>query len=150
MFLLFFIGIWFAWLVFMGLDAQRWRLSHVPPIVEIIGGLVLIAGFAGVMPVFAANSFAAPVVRVQSERGQHVIDTGPYALVRHPMYAAATLYLIGLPLLLGSWYGLIGTAIIVGGVSIRAIGEERKLARELPGYGNYMTRVRYRLIPGVW
>jgi protein-S-isoprenylcysteine O-methyltransferase Ste14 len=149
-FLLFFIAFWLAWLVAMGLDAQRWHLSHVPELVEIIGGVLVIVGFAGVMPVFAANSFAAPIVRVQSERKQHVIDTGPYALVRHPMYASAILYLIGMPLLLGSWYGLLGTAFITVSVSIRAIGEERKLARELAGYADYMTRVRYRLIPGVW
>jgi protein-S-isoprenylcysteine O-methyltransferase Ste14 len=141
---------WCAWLALMALDAKRWHTSHVPVVVEVIGGLLVIAGFALVMPVFAANSFAAPVVRVQSEREQHVIDTGPYALVRHPMYAAATLYLIGLPLLLGSWYGFIGTAAITIGVSIRAVFEERTLQRDLPGYSDYMKRVRFRFIPGVW
>jgi protein-S-isoprenylcysteine O-methyltransferase Ste14 len=102
------------------------------------------------VPVFAANTFAAPVVRIQSERNQRVIDTGPYALVRHPMYAAALLYLVGMPLLLGSWYGLIGTVIFAMGISARAVQEERKLQRELPGYADYITRVRYRLIPGIW
>src|SRR5512146_335927 len=81
-FLLTFIAIWFLWLIFMGLDAQRWHLSAP-------------------MPVFNANSFAEPTVRLQQDRDQHVIDTGPYALVRHPMYASAILYLFGMPLLLG-------------------------------------------------
>ncbi len=89
-------------------------------------------------------------MHIQSERKQHVIDTGPYALVRHPMYATALLYLIGMPLLLGSWWGFAGTALITLGIAWRAVGEENTLARELPGYADYMTRVRYRLIPGIW
>jgi protein-S-isoprenylcysteine O-methyltransferase Ste14 len=141
---------WCAWLALMALDAKLWHASHVPVAVQAVGALLIITGFAAVMPVFAANSFAAPVVRVQSEREQRVIDTGPYALVRHPMYAAAMLYLIGLPLPLGSWYGFIGTTIIAAGISIRAVFEERELKRDLPGYVEYMKRVRYRLIPGVW
>jgi protein-S-isoprenylcysteine O-methyltransferase Ste14 len=144
------IFFWCAWFAAMALDAKRWHVSQVPPLVEVVGGALVVIGLFGVFPVFAANSFAAPVVRVQSEREQHVIDTGPYAWVRHPMYATALLYLIGLPLLLGSWYGLIGTAIIGVAVSIRAIFEERKLENDLPGYAEYKTRVRYRLIPGVW
>jgi protein-S-isoprenylcysteine O-methyltransferase Ste14 len=150
LFLLGFIGFWFVWLAFMAADAQRWHWSHVPLWAEASGGLLIVAGFAATIPVFAANSFAAPVIEVQKARGQRVIDTGPYALVRHPMYAASTLYLIGMPLLFGSWYGLIGTAAFLIGVSIRAMGEERKLARELPGYTDYMARVRWRLVPGVW
>ena len=141
---------WCLWLVFMGLDAQRFGWSHMPLWVEVFGALLILTGFAGVVPVFAANSFAAPVVRVQDERGQRVIDTGPYALVRHPMYAAATLYLIGMPLLLGSWYGLIGTAIITLGIAWRAVNEEQTLKRELSGYEAYMGRVRWRLVPHVW
>jgi protein-S-isoprenylcysteine O-methyltransferase Ste14 len=141
---------WNVWLVFMALDAQRFHWSHLPVWLQVIGGALIIAGFLAVMPVFRANSFAAPVVRVQGERGQRVIDTGPYALVRHPMYAAAMLYLIGLPLLLGSWYGLIGTAIIMLAISWRATREEQTLKRDLSGYDAYMARVPWRLIPHVW
>jgi protein-S-isoprenylcysteine O-methyltransferase Ste14 len=144
------IASWCLWLALMALDAKRLHASQVPHAVEAIGAVLVIAGFAAVMPVFAANSFAAPVVRVQSERGQRVIDTGPYAIVRHPMYAAATIYLVGLPLLLGSWYGLIGTVVITLSMAWRATREEHTLKRDLPGYADYMTRVRYRLIPGVW
>jgi protein-S-isoprenylcysteine O-methyltransferase Ste14 len=150
LFLLGFIAFWFVWLGLMAADNARWHLSPVPLWLQVVGGLLIVAGFAVTMPVFAANSFAAPVVRVQEERKQRVIDSGPYAWVRHPMYAAASLYLIGMPLMLGAWWGLIGTAMFMIGVSIRAIGEENKLKRELPGYADYMSRVRYRLVPGIF
>jgi protein-S-isoprenylcysteine O-methyltransferase Ste14 len=149
-FLFGFIAFWFCWLAFMAAETQRWHWSHMPAWLEAFGGLLIVAGFAATMPVFAANSFAAPVIAVQGERAQRVIDSGPYALVRHPMYAASALYLIGMPLLLGSWYGLLGTAAFLIGVSLRAIGEEQKLARELPGYAAYMARVPWRLVPYVW
>ena len=90
------------------------------------------------------------VIRVQAERHQRVIETGPYALVRHPMYAFAILYLVGIPLLLGSWYGLRIVPLMIAGVALRAVLEERLLERELPGYAEYKRRVRYRLVPGVW
>lgn len=141
---------WNVWLVLMALDAQRWHTSHMPSWLEVVGALLIVAGFAATVPVFRANSFAAPVVRVQEERGQHVIDTGPYAIVRHPMYAAGLLYLFGIPLLLGSWYGLIGTAMIFIGIAWRASKEEKLLQRDLAGYDAYMTRVRWRLLPYVW
>ncbi len=141
---------WNAWLVLMALDAQRWHTSQMPVWLEAAGALLILAGFAATVPVFRANSFAAPVVRVQEERGQYVIDTGPYAVVRHPMYAAALLYLAGVPLLLGSWYGLIGTALIALGVAWRASKEENLLKRDLAGYSAYMTRVRWRLVPYIW
>ena len=141
---------WCLWLALMALDARRWQLSHVPVWLNVAGGLLIAAGFAATLPVFAANSFAAPVVRLQSERGQHLIDTGPYAVVRHPMYAAAMLYLIGMPLLLGSWLGLGAVPLLIAALTPRIFREESFLARELPGYADYMTRVRWRLVPFVW
>ncbi|HEX2591091.1 MAG TPA: isoprenylcysteine carboxylmethyltransferase family protein [Rhizomicrobium sp.] len=150
LFLFVFIGFWFVWMAGMAIDAERWHLSHVPVWLQAVGGVLIIAGFTATMRVFAANSFAAPNIRVQSDRDQHVIDTGPYAWVRHPMYASAALYLVGLPLLLGSWWGFIGSAVFMLGMSVRSIGEENTLKRELPGYAEYMTRVRYRLVPGVF
>ena len=149
-FLLGFIGVWYLWLILMGWDTQRYHWSSLPVVANAIGAALIVAGFLATLAVFRANSFAAPQVRVQSDREQRVIDGGPYALVRHPMYAAAILYLFGMPLLLGSAYGLMAPPLFIVGVSLRAIGEERTLARELPGYADYMTRVRYRLIPGVW
>jgi protein-S-isoprenylcysteine O-methyltransferase Ste14 len=141
---------WCAWLVLMALDAQRWHVSSVPGWLKAAGGLLIVTGFAAIVPVFRANSFAAPVVRVQSERNQRVIETGPYGIVRHPMYSAATLYLFGIPLLLGSWYGLIGSGLIVAAIAWRATMEEQTLKNGLAGYADYMTRVRYRLMPYVW
>ena len=149
-FLLSFVFIWCGWLVLMALDAQRWHTSDVPLALNILGGALVVAGFLATLLVFRENSFAAPVVRVQRERDQRLIDTGPYAFVRHPMYASATLYLAGMPLLLGSWYGLLIVALLILGIVPRAVFEERLLKRELPGYAEYMQRVRYRLIPGVW
>lgn len=150
-FLLVFVTIWYLWLIFMGADAQRWHLTAPMPLaVNVIGGVLIVAGFLATLAVFNANSFAEPTVRLQSDRGQRVIDSGPYAIVRHPMYAAAILYLFGMPLLLGSEWGLLVPPLFIIGVSLRALAEERKLARELPGYADYMTRVRYRLIPFIW
>jgi len=150
-FLLTFITIWFLWLIFMGIDAQRWHLSAPMPVsVNVIGAALIVAGFLATLAVFNANSFAEPTVRLQTDRGQHVIDTGPYALVRHPMYASAILYLFGMPLLLGSTWGLAIPPLFIIAVSLRAIGEENKLARELPGYADYMQRVPYRLVPFLW
>lgn len=150
-FLLTFVTIWFLWLIFMGVDAQRWHLSApMPVIVNAIGAVLIVVGFLATLAVFNANSFAEPTVRLQTDRHQHVIDTGPYALVRHPMYASAILYLFGMPLLLGSKWGLLVAPLFVIGVSLRTIAEENKLARELPGYADYMTRVPYRLVPFVW
>ena len=153
-FILVFLALWYAWLVLMALDTMRWRpASHLAPMpmwVNVLGGLMMCAGFAATTRVFRANSFAAPVVRVQEERHQRVIDSGPYAIVRHPMYAFAPLYLFGMPLLLGSAWGLLVAPVIVLGMAIRSIFEERMLARELPGYADYMKRVRWRLIPGIW
>jgi protein-S-isoprenylcysteine O-methyltransferase Ste14 len=150
LFLFVFIGFWFVWMAGMAVDSERWQLSHVPTWLEAVGGVLICSGFLATMRVFAVNSFAAPNIRVQENRGQHVIDTGPYAWVRHPMYASAVLYLFGLPLLFGSWWGFIGSAVFITGMALRSIGEENTLKRELPGYAEYMTRVRYRLVPGVF
>lgn len=150
-FLFTFITIWFLWLIFMALDAERWHLSAPMPVsANAIGAALIVTGFLATTAVFNANSFAEPTVRLQKDRGQHVIDTGPYALVRHPMYASAIFYLFGMPLLLGSTWGLLVPPLFIIAVSLRAIAEENKLARELPGYADYKTRVRYRLIPYVW
>src|SRR5579871_2357669 len=98
-----FIAVWFGWLALMALDAKRWGLSHIPDALSAAGALLIAIGFFVVWLTFRENSFAAPVIKIQEERGQRVISTGPYARVRHPMYAGAILYLIGMPLLLGSW-----------------------------------------------
>ena len=105
---------------------------------------------AFIMWVFRENSFAAPVVKVQSDRDHHVVSTGPYALVRHPMYSGITLFFVGVPLLLGSWWGVAIALLFIVLFAIRTRIEERALIDGLPGYADYAARVRYRLLPGVW
>ena len=102
--------LWVGWIVLMGLDAGRFHWSRVPLIVQIVGvGLIGVGSYL-VWLTFRENSYAAPVVKIQKERGHRVVTTGPYAYVRHPMYAGALGFLLGAPLLLGSWWGLAGGA----------------------------------------
>jgi protein-S-isoprenylcysteine O-methyltransferase Ste14 len=109
-----------------------------------------LGSFALFFWVFAANPYLSPAVRLQAERGQRVISNGPYRYVRHPMYAAVIPFFVGTSLLLGSAWGVAGALVLAVAVAIRAVLEERTLEEELPGYRDYMGRVRYRLIPGVW
>ena len=92
----------------------------------------------------------SPVVKLQAERAQHVISTGPYAHVRHPMYSGMILFFAGVPLLLDSWWGLLMVPLFLVLFAVRIRIEERTLREGLPGYTDYVTRVRYRLLPGVW
>jgi protein-S-isoprenylcysteine O-methyltransferase Ste14 len=138
------------WLVLIALDARRFRWSSVPLAAQVLGALLIVLCMVLVWRVFAANSFAVPQVRMQQERGQQVITEGPYRIVRHPMYAAATLYFVGAPLLLGSWWGLLPIPLFMAAFGGRAVGEEHMLRQALPGYDDYARRVRFRLIPGVW
>src|SRR6185437_2122614 len=110
--------------------------------------IIVIASFIGIFWVIRVNSWAASTVRVESD--QKVIDTGPYAYVRHPMYAAAIWLFVGIPLALGSWYtvGLVIPVLVV--LFWRLLDEERVLARDLRGYTEYTRRVRYRLVPYMW
>jgi protein-S-isoprenylcysteine O-methyltransferase Ste14 len=122
----------------------------VPWTLQAVGLAMLISSTGFILWVLLENSFAVPVVKVQAERGQRVVDTGPYAYVRHPMYGALVLFFIGTPLLLGSWWGVAMAPLFIVLFAIRTGIEERALAAELPGYTDYTTRVRSRLIPGVW
>lgn len=139
-----------AWLVFMPLDARRFGWSHTPLWAQVLGAALIAGAFWGWVGVLRANSFASVKVRVQQERGQTVISTGPYAVVRHPMYAYVLLLLIGAPLLLGSLWGLLGVGFVVPLLAARALGEEAVLMAGLPGYREYAGKVRFRLLPGVW
>jgi len=115
------------------------------------GGLLLLLGsFYLLFLTFRENSFLSPVVRVQADRGQHVISTGLYHYVRHPMYAGIAVFLLGTALLLGSWYGVALGAGVMLMLARRAVLEEGTLRQALPGYTDYMAQVRYRLIPRVW
>jgi protein-S-isoprenylcysteine O-methyltransferase Ste14 len=137
------------WFIAMGLDA-RMAASDLPWTLQAIGLAMLVSSTGFILWVLRENSFAVPVVRVQAERGQRVVDTGPYAYVRHPMYSAVVLFFIGTPLLLGSWWGVAMAPLFIVLFAIRTGIEERTLLAELPGYAEYTTRVRARLLPGVW
>jgi protein-S-isoprenylcysteine O-methyltransferase Ste14 len=139
-----------AWIAVMALDARRFGWSAAPPWAEALGALLILLAFWGWVTVLRANSFAATRVRLQPERGQTVISTGPYGVVRHPMYAYSLLLMIGTPLLLGSLWGLLGLVLFVPLLAARLQGEEAMLREGLPGYRDYAGKVRYRLVPGVW
>lgn len=139
-----------AWLVFMPLDAVSFHWSHVPLWLQVAGVILLLCSFYFFFLVFRENSFLSPAIRLQSDREQKVISTGPYHLIRHPMYGAAILFFIGTCLLLGSWYGIGVSILIVAGLVWRILQEEQTLLLELPGYDVYMSEVKYRLIPFIW
>jgi protein-S-isoprenylcysteine O-methyltransferase Ste14 len=137
------------WLVAMGLE-RRMRALSVPPVLQAIGFATYIASTLFILRVFRENTFAAPVVKVQAARAHHVVSTGPYAFVRHPMYSGLMLFFVGVPLLLGSWWGLVIAPVFFLLFAVRTHIEERELMRGLPGYADYAARVRYRLLPGLF
>jgi protein-S-isoprenylcysteine O-methyltransferase Ste14 len=143
-------ALWMSQYVIIGLDAVRFRWSEVPLWLQVAGGLAIALGLYAFHVVMETNTFATPVVKIQSERKHKVISTGPYAYVRHPMYAGAVPLILGTPLLLGSWYGLIWAAAMIALFGLRAVKEENTLKAELEGYDAYAARVRYRLVPGLW
>jgi protein-S-isoprenylcysteine O-methyltransferase Ste14 len=136
--------------VLSGFDAVRFRWSHVPVLLQVVGALLILVYAWFTYLTFRENTYAIPVVKIQTERGHQVVSTGPYAYVRHPMYSGMLFFYIGSPLLLGSWYGLVAAFVSIGILAVRAVLEERTLILELFGYREYAERVRYRLIPGIW
>ncbi len=144
------MALFILWLVVMALDAGRWRWSSMPLAAQALGALlILLTGHIGYLT-FRENSYAAAVVKLQKERGQKTVTTGPYRFVRHPLYAGAVLYFVGSPLLLGSRLGLAMAPLLIAAVAFRAVLEERLLSAELDGYAAYAERVRWRLVPRVW
>jgi protein-S-isoprenylcysteine O-methyltransferase Ste14 len=142
-----------AGLVFLAIFAvsgfdRRFGWSHVPLALSLAGDGMIAIGFLIVFLTFRANTFTAGVVEIAE--GQHVIDSGPYAVVRHPMYAGALIMIAGIPLALGSWRGLIPAALLIPVLVWRLIREEALLTANLAGYRDYRDRVRYRLAPNVW
>ena len=148
-FMLVFVVAALIWLIVIGLD-RRAHASNVPLAVQALGLAMYLTSTALILWVFRENSFAALVIRVQAERAHHVVSTGPYAFVRHPMYSGIMLFFFGVPLLLGSWWGVALAPVFLVLFAIRARIEERALINGLPGYADYAAQVRYRLLPGVW
>lgn len=108
----------------------------------------MLLGFAFVFFVYRANTYTSATIEIAEN--QTVISTGPYGLVRHPMYGSVTLYVLGTPLALGSWWGLVVAALMIPLLVWRLVDEERMLAAQLPGYTDYQQRIRRRLVPFVW
>ena len=148
-FMLAIVAVLVIWFVAIGID-RRADASDVPFILKALGLAMYLLSMGFIMWVFHENSFATPVVKLQAERKQHVISTGPYAFVRHPMYSSMMLFFIGVPLLLGSWWGVAMLPVFIGLFAIRMRIEEKTLIAGLPGYADYRTKVRYRLVPGLW
>jgi protein-S-isoprenylcysteine O-methyltransferase Ste14 len=148
-FMLAFAAAALIWFVAMGLD-RRLHASDVPVALQMLGLAMYLLSTGFIMWVFRVNSFAAPVVKVQAERHHHVISSGPYAWVRHPMYSGVMLFFFGVPLLVGSWWGVLIAPLFAVLFAVRAGIEERALVAGLPDYADYAARVRYRLVPGVW
>ena len=130
-----------------GLD-HRFGWSNAPAWVSIVGDALIIVSMWFVDRVFKENSFGAATIQVAED--QKVVSTGPYAIVRHPMYSGAAGYLIGLALALGSYWALIASVLTILALVWRLLDEEAFLARDLPGYSAYCARVRWRLVPGVF
>lgn len=140
----------FAWTALMPLDAVRFHWSRMPLALQVVGAVVIVVSCVLLSLVFRENPYLSGVVRIQEERGHTTITTGPYQYVRHPMYVGGLLLFLGIPLLLGSWYGLLAILLFTPVFLVRAVLEERTLRQELSGYDAYMEQVKYRLIPHVW
>jgi protein-S-isoprenylcysteine O-methyltransferase Ste14 len=138
-----FIGI----LIVPALD-RRFRGATTPVYVVITGECLVAIGFYFIFYVYKENSYTSATIEVAAD--QRVIDTGPYALVRHPMYASALLYMLGTPLALGSYWGLLPFVALIPLLMWRLDDEEKMLTSDLKGYAEYRQRVRYRLVPGLW
>ena len=133
-----------------GLDAVRFGWSSVSMGTKVLGWCVFLAATFLVTWVMAENTFASRYVRIQKDREHRVISTGPYRYVRHPMYVGVILFVMSIPLMLGSIWALIPGMLIVGLFFVRTALEDRTLKNGLPGYKEYAEQVRYRLIPAVW
>lgn len=139
-----------GWLALMGLDAVRFDWSSMPDWLQIIGGIGVATALSFVYRVFEENTFLPRLVRAQKERSEKLISTGPYAVIRHPFYAAVLFFCVSTALLLGSWVGLGGVIILGVALAVRIGMEDRELRSKIEGYADYARQVPYRLVPGVW
>ncbi len=126
----------------------RFNWSDVPPVLVIIANILVFLGYLWVFLVFRENSYTSRIVEVEKE--QKVISTGPYSVVRHPMYLGMSIMFLFTPLALGSWWALAGFIFVPFILIFRILDEERVLIKDLPGYHEYCQKRRYRLIPFIW
>lgn len=127
---------------------RRFGWSHLPTWIVIVGDALVAMCFYAIFVVYKENAFASATIEIAQD--QKVVSTGPYAVVRHPMYARASLLFIGSPLALGSYWGILAFVAVLPALIWRLLDEEQLLARDLPGYTEYCKNVRWRLIPGVF
>jgi len=140
-----------AWFIMLPNDVFRWQVLPEPSVGMVcLGAFLCLVGYGIMLSAVWQNSYATPIVGDQEDRGQRLIDTGLYSLVRHPMYLGHLLFLLGLPLWLGTYLGSLMVPIVFLPVIARILVEERTLVEMLPGYAEYMERVPYRLIPFAW
>lgn len=137
-------------LILSGLDAVRFKWTSMPYIIQIAAGMLLVLAAWLIFRTIAENAYLSRWARIQDDRGQQVISTGPYAVVRHPMYAGIMVLMVCMPLSLGSWWGLLPGVLIGVLFVVRTILEDRMLMDELDGYRDYAANVRYRIVPGIW
>ncbi|MGB7539861.1 MAG: isoprenylcysteine carboxylmethyltransferase family protein [Anaerolineales bacterium] len=133
-----------------GLDAVRFRALPLPIGLKGLGWIGMALSGALILRVMAANTFASRTARIQDDRGQTVVSGGPYRHIRHPMYLGVIIFILCIPLVLGSGWGLIPSAAIGVLFVARTALEDRMLRRELTGYAEYAQRTRFRLLPGIW
>jgi protein-S-isoprenylcysteine O-methyltransferase Ste14 len=137
--------------VIAALDVGRFHWSDdVPAVAQGVGFVLFVLAGAAAVWAMSLNPFFSPVVRIQEERGHHVITAGPYRLVRHPGYVAISVLMLASGVALGSWVSVLPMAVLVLLVLRRTALEDRFLHEHLDGYVEYAQRVRYRLLPGVW
>jgi protein-S-isoprenylcysteine O-methyltransferase Ste14 len=139
-----------ASLLVIGLDERFGWSPPLSPVLQGLGAVLVIAGLGFSDYAVLANRYFSGVVRIQEERGHTVVSHGPYALVRHPGYAGTLLWYLGTPLMLASLWGLVPAVLTTAAVVARTAMEDRILQAELEGYSAYASRVRYRLLPGIW
>jgi len=142
------VSVGFIALLFVPALDHRFSWSHMPAALALAGNALMAIGWLAIFFVFRENSFSSAIIEIADD--QKVVSTGPYAWVRHPMYAGALVMLLGMPLALGSWRGVAVLLAMLPAFVWRVFDEERLLTENLPGYAEYRQKVRFRLIPGVW
>lgn len=133
-----------------GLDTVRYKLLPIPFWAVLPAVLLHIVGDALILWSMVVNPYSEKTIRIQTERGHHVITTGPYAVVRHPMYTGFILFFLSIPLILGSGWAFVPVSVACLALIVRTVFEDRILQKDLPGYDEYAQKTRYKLLPGIW